>query len=95
MPGLARGICMHLCQLLLGTPPRPRPDEVLARASQHVGRARATGCMRSKVTMQTKNGTANFMWGVDALGTESASPYPSEPVSPIAHPPLHVAKHVA
>ena len=42
------------------------------------GRARATGYMRSSTTMQTKNGTAPFMWGVDTLGTGAASPYPSE-----------------
>jgi hypothetical protein len=42
------------------------------------GRARATGSMRSNVTMKTKNGTGHFMWGIDSLGHGSTSPFPSE-----------------
>ena len=44
----------------------------------YAGRARATGWMRSNVTMQTKNGTGHFMWGVDNLAHGSTSPYSSE-----------------
>lgn len=42
------------------------------------GRARATGWMRSNVSMQTKPGTAHHMWGVNDLGYGSVSPFPSE-----------------